>query len=72
MTRRLLLLAMLLLSAAHLVGTSAFARVVTRFPALALLQGLVVGQATTGLFKILAFRADALDGTFFMNMAMTS
>ena len=48
----LLLLAMLLLSAAHLVGTSAFARVVTRFPALALLQGLVVGQATTGLFVL--------------------
>ena len=48
----LLLLAMLLLSAAHLVGTSAFARVVTRFPALALLQGLVVGQATTALFVL--------------------
>jgi membrane protein len=46
----ILLIALVLVSASHVVGASWFAGVLARFPALDVLRGLAVGNATTMLF----------------------
>lgn len=48
----LLVAALLLVSASQVIGTTSFAAVLSRFPALMVLRGLAIRNATTGMFIV--------------------